>query len=936
MEFRLALLQEVACAGFWEYDLCSGQVKADVQLFALYGSSPSTDSDTGNTASSLDALRQHVHPDDLPRVEMHLREVCERPQPWNLTYRIIRNDGLIRHFRSVGRVESDAQGEPHRLICLEQDITDYQETLQALLERQRQLDTIFYRTSKISLIQGGLDGVIQDASLGAEALFGYPREELIGQSVSVLYPDGEQSIPADLIERLHQTGQEVTEEVRHIHRSGTEFPALLNLVPIHDEEHQLVGVIGVCMDLSEQAAERERYRMAQEAARFGIWEWNPEHDEVHWDEATWRMLGYDLTSKQRLRFSDWRAQVHPEDLAEVEPVVLEHIKQGTPFTIEYRYYRADGSWLWVQARGQIVKHTPDGRPQLLIGTHVEIEQLKHTEHELRLREQELQQAAIIFEESREGIVIADSDARIITTNRAFTEITGYPEEQAIGWRPQDLLESGYHDEAFFEALWQAVDELGTWTGEMWGRRRDGKIYSEWTTIRKLHDEQYNQTYYVIIFAETTDIKEYQQQLEHILYVDPLTELPNRTLFWSRLEQALRQKPNNSILAVLLADFRSFGELNYSLGHAAGDHALRLIGKRFGEAMDQTATVARLSGDEFAVLLPQLKSPDEAAIAAERLLATVEEPVPFDGNEIPLSMCLGVGIAAQEPASAATIMEQANAALREAKREGVGCRFYSEELTQRARDHVQLASDMRRALDADQFAIHYQPQVSLTSGRWCGLEALLRWDHPDHGPISPARFIPVAERSGLIGRLGTWVLERACREYQELRAKGHDWGSVAVNITAPELAEPAFTDRVLETLERTSLPPSCLELEITESLWVNTDPKTVETLERLRRHGVSVAVDDFGTGYSALSYLKDLPVDRIKIDRSFIHALEHESRATTITDAILALGQSLGLTVVAEGIETREQEAYLREAGCARGQGFYYARPAPLDALLLCC
>ena len=244
----------------------------------------------------------------------------------------------------------------------------------------------------------------------------------------------------------------------------------------------------------------------------------------------------------------------------------------------------------------------------------------------------------------------------------------------------------------------------------------------------------------------------------------------------------------------------------------------------------------------------------------------------------------------------------------------------------------LTTELRRALDADQLAVHYQPQVDLETGHWRGLEALVRWEHPERGFISPARFIPMAEDSGLIGRLGAWVLERACREYQALHTQGCDWGRLAVNVTAPELGDPAFPDRVLGTLERTGLPPERLELEITERLWVGVDPQTVDALERLRRHGVSVAVDDFGTGYSALSYLKDLPVDRLKVDRSFIQTLDHDARGATLTRAILALAHSLELEVIAEGIETAEQERFLRKAGCQLGQGFRYARPAPLDKL----
>ena len=302
-------------------------------------------------------------------------------------YRLQAADGSRRWIHECSAGELDEQGRRTAIRGYINDITDQVERERALKERQRQHDAIFYRADSISLVQVDLHGTIQEASRGAEALFGYAREELIGRSVEMLHPQQERSVPARLLARLRRERQEITEEVHPLHRSGTVFPALLSLAPILDEDGEIVGVISVCMDLSQQTAERERYRLAQEAARFGIWEWDLEHDAVHWDDATWRMLGHDPAAEGRtLRYADWQARVHPEDLLHVEPVVQSHIARGEPFTIEFRYRRADGGWLWVQARGQIMRRTPHGQPQRLLGTHVEIEQLKHSEIALRQRE----------------------------------------------------------------------------------------------------------------------------------------------------------------------------------------------------------------------------------------------------------------------------------------------------------------------------------------------------------------------------------------------------------------------------------------------------------------------------------------------------------------------------------------------------------------------
>jgi len=545
-------------------------------------------------------------------------------------------------------------------------------------------------------------------------------------------------------------------------------------------------------------------------------------------------------------------------------------------------------------------------------------------------EQKLRQSAIVFEEAREGIIVTDADANITAVNRAFTEITGYSEAEALGRNPR-FLASGFHSQAFYAAMWQAIEKRGYWTGEIWNRRRDGTTYAQLATIRELRNETGQRTHYIGVFSDMSRIKEYQSQIEQVMHNDPLTELPNRLLFHDRLEQALRQA-DQEVVAVLVMDLNDFRAINDSLGHAVGDRTLHTIGERLSAAVDSTATVARLSGDEFGVLLPQLDSAEDAAGAAERLIQAAQAELEIEGHQIPILLRLGLSTYPDQAGTANLLLEQADAAMYEAKDEGIGYRFFSEELTERARERIQLGAELRQALNNGDLAIHYQPQVDLRTGAWQGMEALLRWPHPTRGWITPARFIPIAERSGLMMQLGTWVLDNACAAYQAYLAEGQDLGLLAVNITAPELADPAFVDRVVETLTRTGLPAERLELEITESLLVDTDTEIINRLEALRGHGVRVAVDDFGTGYSALSYLKDLPVDRLKIDRSFVDGVGQEPRNTTITRAILALGHSLGLEVIAEGVELEVQRGELERAGYEQGQGFLFARPAPLSAL----
>ncbi len=601
------------------------------------------------------------------------------------------------------------------------------------------------------------------------------------------------------------------------------------------------------------------------------------------------------------------------------------VATGAPQEIELRT-QGHGSRI-VEMRARSMRW--EGDPAFVLNLH-DITERKRVERELR-------QAAIVFEEAREGVIITDAEVNIVAVNRAFTRITGYEEGEALGRNPR-FLASGFHSKAFYEAMWEGIRERGYWTGEIWNRRSDGTTFAELATIRELKDEAGQPTHYIGVFSDISRIKEYQSQLERVMHLDPLTELPNRLLFLDRLEQALRQsqrqrrRGSDSTVAVLIVDLRDFRAVNDSLGHAIGDRTLRIIGERLDAAVGDSATVARLSGDEFGVLLPHLSNSEDAAGAAERLIEAAEAPLEIEGHQIPITLRIGLSTFPDQAQGASVLLEQADAAMYEAKSEGVGYRFFSEELTERARERIELSAELRQALADEALTLHFQPQVDLASGRWIGLEALVRWPHPQRGAISPARFIPVAERSGLMGALGAWVLRRACQQYQALLAEGQDWGRLAINVTAPELTDPGFADRVLGTLRETGLAPERLELEITENLLVNIDERVIACLDALRHRGVRVAVDDFGTGYSALSYLKELPVDRLKIDRSFIDHVDQPSRGATITRAILALGHSLELEVIAEGIETEAQRKALLEAGCLQGQGFLMARPAPLEQL----
>jgi diguanylate cyclase (GGDEF)-like protein len=416
-----------------------------------------------------------------------------------------------------------------------------------------------------------------------------------------------------------------------------------------------------------------------------------------------------------------------------------------------------------------------------------------------------------------------------------------------------------------------------------------------------------------------------------MHADPLTGLPNRLLFQDRLEQAVVGiQRHSSILAVISLDINDLKSVNFSMGHAVGDSLLQSLSQRLKEVLRLEDTVARLGGDEFGILCPGLAEPGDAAATAERIYEAMKEPFFVAEEEIHIYISIGLSIYPDQEVKAGELLEQASAAMEQAKREGLTYRFYSQELTEMARERVQLGLELRHAVDDDELTVYYQPQVDLITGKWIGLEALVRWYNPERGWVPPGRFIPVAERVGLVVRIGDWVFERVCADARKWLDAGYTFGRLGVNFAAPELASPELVPKVLGTLERSGLPGEYIELEITESLFVDPNHETIDRLQELRKHGLSVAIDDFGTGYSALSYLRDLPIDRLKIDRSFVDGLPGDSRVTAISRAIIGLGESLGFEVIAEGIETEQQRNTLISQGCMQGQGFLFARPRPAD------
>ena len=538
--------------------------------------------------------------------------------------------------------------------------------------------------------------------------------------------------------------------------------------------------------------------------------------------------------------------------------------------------------------------------------------------------------AAALETSPDGVLITDLDSRIVLVNRAFAELTGFSEAEAVGETPR-VLRSGVHGDGFYREMLAGLRRDGHWEGEIWNRHKDGQLLAQFLRLSAVLDDTGVATHYVGVTTDQSALKAAQERVDHLSHFDPLTALPNRSLIRKRLEVALPLAGAGAgQVAVLFIDVDHFRNVNDGLGHAVGDELLAAISRRLLERLRRQDTLGRQSGDEFVAILERVSGPEEVAIVAERLLGGFRDPLRLaSGEELFTQVSIGVACYPRDGGSAVELVRNAEAAMHEAKRDGRGIvRFYREDLTSAASTRVSLEARLRRALSVGLFELHYQPIVDLRSGAVMGAEALVRLK-PDGGPfVGPADFIPVMEESGLIVELGAWVQLEACRQGRRWLDEGREPGFIAVNLSAVEIRSGRSEASLQAALEASGLAARYLELEVTESGLMGRGSGAESFLRGLKQLGVRLAIDDFGTGYSSLGYLKRFPVDKLKIDRSFVRDIERDPGDRQIVATVLAMARQLDLAVVAEGVETEAQRALLAELGCDQWQGYLCSRPLP--------
>ncbi|MDP1652225.1 MAG: EAL domain-containing protein [Rhodocyclaceae bacterium] len=702
--------------------------------------------------------------------------------------------------------------------------------------------------------------------------------------------------------------------------------------------------------LAEQVHQREvalgesedRWQYVLEGTGHGVWDLNPLTGAVFFSPAWRRMLGYSGEEVPNT-LAAWRALIHPDDQPHVRMAFESHLRGDTDTgQTVYRMRAKTGEYRWVMSSARLLRDA-EGKPVRMLGTNTDITEQRLTQQRLEQSmatlnksieaERELREAATVFEATSEAIMITDASGVIKRINQAFVAMTGYSATEVLGQTPR-LLKSDKHEDLFYQGMWEKLQAVGRWEGEIWNRRKNGEIFPVWQIISAVKDTQGQTVGFVSLFIDITQKKRDEDEIVYRANYDALTGLPNRNLLAERLNQALKQaRRESSRVAVMFVDLDFFKQVNDTLGHAIGDRLLQLVAERMRLCVRETDTIARLGGDEFVILLTDIDGTVPASIVAEKIIALMVEAFSIEGNEIHIGASIGITIFPDDGHDVETLFRNADLAMYRAKNMGrSNAQFFEMALTTAALDRRALENDLRGALARNEFRLHFQPLIDLATNRITGVEALLRWQHPQRGLLEPESFVPLAEETGLIRDIGAWVLTESCRQLAGWGAAGHHL-TLAINVSVRQLPEALSVPRILAVLAEHGLDPQQITLEITESVLLADSPAIQQWFIDAGAAGLHLAIDDFGTGYSSLSYLKRFPVRHVKIDKSFVHDMENDMANRSLVEAILAMAHSLGLTVVAEGVEALGQASLLRAQSCEQAQGFLYSQPLPADELL---
>ncbi|MBK1672151.1 hypothetical protein CKO35_02315 [Ectothiorhodospira shaposhnikovii] len=869
-----------------------------------------------------------VHPEDQSAWRKQLEAIAAGTLgTCTLEQRLQRTDGTIAYASINVKGIRDPGETTHSLLVTVEDISERKQAQTTLQDSEERYRSLFENNHTVMLLIDPGDGAIIDANPAACQFYGWDREQMQRMKISQINPLSADEIRVEMEMARHQKRKYF--QFRHRLADGRVTHVEVYSGPISMRGRPLL--YSIIHDTTEKVLTQKKLgeteslmRMASTLARLGGWQADLANGMVYWSDEVCRI--HDMPHGTTVSLEDGIRFYTPESRPRIIEVFRACAETGTPYDEELQIQTAKGRRLWIRTIGTPIRDE-NGDIVRVRGAFQDITERKQAE-------ERLQQSATVFDATSEGIIITDANARILAVNRAFTQITGYRDDEAMGRNP-NLLNSRRHHRLFYEQMWTSLGNSGHWRGEIWNRRKNGEVYPQWTSINAVRSRDGTITHYVGVFSDISDIKRTQEEIQRLAYRDPLTDLPNRLLFRTRLEQALlRAESRQSDVAVLQLDLDEFKHINDSLGHSEGDQILTEVANRLEAVLQKDETLARMGGDEFAILVEDSSnSRTRPEIVAESVLQALQDPIKLGGQDIFITASIGIATYPHDGQDVEQLLQHSDAATYRAKHSGGNsyC-YYARNLTEYARDRVVMATELRHAIQRNELILHYQPQIDLSTGKLHGLEVLVRWEHPIQGLIPPNRFIPMAEDTGLILPLGRWVLEQACRQALRWDQEGLVFGRIAVNVSGIQIQRSDMVETVATVLRDTGLDSRLLELGVTESFIMDRRQGAHELLIALKALGVTLAVDDFGTGYSSLSYLKSLPFDCLKIDQSFVRGIPDDTHDLAIAKAIITLGTNLGFQVLAEGVETDSQRDLLTDLGCHQAQGYLYSRPLPAHQL----
>ncbi|MEW8438085.1 MAG: EAL domain-containing protein [Candidatus Thiodiazotropha taylori] len=877
-------------------------------------------------------------------------------------------DARIHGWR-VNRVYRISNGY---VVAVYEDVTErinMQQALQASEGRYRHLT------------ESSLDG-IWEWDLQAETLYlsprwkaqlGYQDDELPNEFEtwsSRLHPADSARVMKHLDSYLKHPQPIWQEEFRLRHKNGNYIWLLARGSAVFNEQQEVIRILGVHIDINQLKLEQQ-LRLTNEsrlAAMLSLNQGAPRSTEkeiiqialehavsltvsevgyLHFVNSDQESIELVTWSKQTLKHCNAAFDSHyPLSMA---GVWADCVRTKKP-QIHNDYPNLDDKKGLPEGHIPLKRHMSlpvidKGQVKLVIGvgnkleeyTTQDVQQLKYLVSDLwqliekKRTDEKLKQAAAVYESTQEAVTITDPSPKIVAVNRAFTEITGYQESEVLGKNPS-VLKSGRHDELFYESMWRDLASTGRWQGEIWNRRKSGEVYPEWLNISAVLDEGGLISHYVAVFSDISLLKQSESQLERMAHYDPLTGLPNRILLFSRIEHAIqRAKRSGHPLAVLFLDLDNFKNVNDSLGHPTGDRLLKVLAERIQLRLRSEDTVARIGGDEFVILIENMAYETDLAELAEVIIKEVTKPAKLDNHELSVGGSIGISIYPENGKTVTDLIKNADAAMYLAKERGRNSyQFYTPQLTTKAKKRLRVESELRQAIKQGEIEAFYQPVVRISDEKIVGAEALARWHRKGSEYVMPGVFIPIAEDSGLIEQITEVILEQVCQNLADWNGSLGGAFKVAINMSARQFESVNLEDEISSYLKRFELTGDRLELELTERVLMHDAEKTAAKLRRLRSLGATISIDDFGTGFSSLSYLTRFPIDKLKIDRSFISQVCEEEDKQVIVSTIIAMAKNLHMSVTAEGVETATQLMLLRNQACDYYQGYFYSRPVSAD------